>query len=78
VTAWRALVVNGRIKAGDVVLVLGTGGVSIIALHLAKAMGETVIATSASDEKLERAKSLGADYGGALDFGAITYGRISR
>jgi NADPH:quinone reductase-like Zn-dependent oxidoreductase len=62
VTAWRALVVNGRIKAGDVVLVLGTGGVSIIALQLAKAMGATVIATSASDEKLERAKSLGADY----------------
>jgi NADPH:quinone reductase-like Zn-dependent oxidoreductase len=62
VTAWRALVVNGGIKAGDVVLVLGTGGVSIIALQLAKAMGATVIATSGSDEKLERAKSLGADH----------------
>jgi NADPH:quinone reductase-like Zn-dependent oxidoreductase len=62
VTAWRALVVNGGIKAGDVVLVLGTGGVSTIALQLAKAMGATVIATSASDEKLERAKALGADH----------------
>ncbi|RDI61083.1 zinc-dependent alcohol dehydrogenase family protein [Microvirga subterranea] len=61
-TAWRALVVNGGLKAGDVVLVLGTGGVSIFALQLAKAMGATVIATSSSDEKLERARALGADH----------------
>jgi NADPH:quinone reductase-like Zn-dependent oxidoreductase len=60
-TAWRALVINGGLKAGDVVLVLGTGGVSIFALQLAKAMGATVIATSSSDEKLERLKVLGAD-----------------
>lgn len=61
-TAWRALVVNGGIKAGDSVLVLGTGGVSLFALQFARAMGATIIATSASDAKLERAKSLGADH----------------
>jgi NADPH:quinone reductase-like Zn-dependent oxidoreductase len=61
-TAWRALVVNGRLKAGDVVTVLGTGGVSVLALQLAKAMGATVIATSSSDAKLERVKALGADH----------------
>ncbi|MFN3648704.1 MAG: zinc-dependent alcohol dehydrogenase family protein [Armatimonadota bacterium] len=61
-TAWRALVVDGKLKAGDVVLVLGTGGVSIFALQLAKGMGATVIATSSSDEKLERVRALGADY----------------
>ncbi len=61
-TAWRALVENGQLKAGDSVLVLGTGGVSIFALQLAKAMGATVIVTSSSDEKLQRAKSLGADH----------------
>jgi NADPH:quinone reductase-like Zn-dependent oxidoreductase len=61
-TAWRALVVEGGLKAGDTVLVLGTGGVSIFALQFAKAMGATVIATSSSDEKLERVKGLGADH----------------
>lgn len=61
-TAWRALVVNGQIKAGDSVLVLGTGGVSIFALQFAKAMGASVIATSSSDEKLERVCALGADH----------------
>ncbi|MFC3693883.1 zinc-dependent alcohol dehydrogenase family protein [Chenggangzhangella methanolivorans] len=61
-TAWRALVVNGGLKAGDVVLTMGTGGVSIFALQIAKAMGATVIATSSSDEKMERLKSLGADH----------------
>ena len=59
-TAWRALVVDGGIKAGDSVLVLGTGGVSIFALQLARAMGATVIATSSSDAKLERTRALGA------------------
>jgi NADPH:quinone reductase-like Zn-dependent oxidoreductase len=59
-TAWRALVVDGGIKAGDSVLVLGTGGVSIFALQLARAMGAMVIATSSSDAKLERASALGA------------------
>lgn len=61
-TAWRALVVDGGIKAGDTVLTLGTGGVSIFALQIAKIMGATVIITSSSDEKLERARQLGADH----------------
>lgn len=61
-TAWRALVVNGGLKAGDSVLVLGTGGVSIFALQFAKVMGATVIATSSSDAKLERLRGLGADH----------------
>ncbi len=61
-TAWRALVVNGGLKAGDTVLALGTGGVSIFALQLAKRMGATVIVTSSSDEKLEKARALGADH----------------
>ena len=61
-TAWRALVVEGGLKAGDTVLVLGTGGVSIMALQFAKLMGATVIATSSSDEKLIRARALGADH----------------
>lgn len=61
-TAWRALVVEGQMKAGDTVLVQGTGGVSIFALQFAKASGATVIATSSSDEKLERLKAMGADH----------------
>ena len=61
-TAWRALVVDGGIKPGANVLVQGTGGVSIFALQFAKMMGCTVIATSSSDEKLERLKALGADH----------------
>ncbi len=61
-TAWRALVVEGGLKAGDTVLVLGTGGVSIAALQFAKLMGASVVATSSSDEKLERLRALGADH----------------
>lgn len=61
-TAWRALADDARVQAGDVVLVQGTGGVSIFALQLAKMMGATVIATSSSDAKLERLKQLGADF----------------
>jgi len=61
-TAWRALVVDGQIKAGATVLVQGTGGVSVFALQFAKAMGATVIATSSSNEKLEQMKALGADH----------------
>jgi len=60
-TAWRALMVEARIKAGDTVLVQGSGGVSISALQFAKAAGCRVIATSSSDEKLEKLKALGAD-----------------
>jgi NADPH:quinone reductase-like Zn-dependent oxidoreductase len=51
-TAWRALVGDGLLKAGDTVLTLGTGGVSIFALQIAKAMGAAVLVTSSSDEKL--------------------------
>ena len=61
-TAWRALVVDGGIKASDTVLVLGTGGVSIFALQFARLMGARVIATSSSDEKLERLREMGADH----------------
>ncbi|CAB1276811.1 zinc-dependent alcohol dehydrogenase family protein [Candidatus Nitrosacidococcus tergens] len=61
-TAWRALVVNGSLKAGEKVLLLGTGGVSIAALQLTKAMGAQVICTSSSNDKLDHAKILGADY----------------
>jgi NADPH:quinone reductase-like Zn-dependent oxidoreductase len=61
-TAWRALMVEGRVKPGDVVLALGTGGVSIFALQFAKLAGATVIITSSSDDKLERARKLGADH----------------
>ena len=60
-TAWRALVDDGKLKAGETVLVQGTGGVSIFALQLAKSMGAKVIATSSSEAKLEKLKALGAD-----------------
>jgi len=62
VTAWNALVVTGKLKKDDFVLLQGTGGVSVIALQLAKIFGAKVIITSSSDEKLERARALGADY----------------
>jgi NADPH:quinone reductase-like Zn-dependent oxidoreductase len=60
-TAWRALFVDGTLKPGNVVLVQGTGGVSIFALQMAKLAGARVIATSSSDAKLERLRELGAD-----------------
>ena len=61
VTAWHALAVSGKLKAGDTVLTLGSGGVSVFALQFAKLFGANVIATSSSDEKLERLADLGAD-----------------
>uniref|UniRef100_UPI0035B0C2D5 zinc-dependent alcohol dehydrogenase family protein n=1 Tax=Rhodoblastus sp. TaxID=1962975 RepID=UPI0035B0C2D5 len=61
-TAWRALHDDGQLKAGETVLVQGTGGVSIFALQFAKMAGATVIATSSSAEKLEKLSELGADY----------------
>ncbi len=61
-TAWRAITREAPVGPGDTVLVQGTGGVSIFALQFAKARGATVIATSSSDEKLERARKLGADH----------------
>ena len=62
-TAWRALVDDGHLKSGDIVLALGTGGVAMFGLQLAKAMGATVIVTSSSDAKLDRVRALGADHG---------------
>jgi len=62
VTAWRAVVTDGRVRPGATVLVQGTGGVSLFALQFAKAAGATVIATSSSAEKLARLKALGADH----------------
>jgi NADPH:quinone reductase-like Zn-dependent oxidoreductase len=61
-TAWRALVEVGKLKAGETVLALGTGGVSIFALQIARAMGARVAITSSSDEKLERARQMGAEF----------------
>jgi NADPH:quinone reductase-like Zn-dependent oxidoreductase len=61
-TAWNALVEQGRLRAGQTVLTLGTGGVSLFALQIAKLHGATVILTSSSDEKLARARQLGAIY----------------
>jgi NADPH:quinone reductase-like Zn-dependent oxidoreductase len=63
VTAWHALAEHAHIVAGQTVLVQGTGGVSIFALQLARLMGAQVIVTSSSDEKLARAKELGAAHG---------------
>ncbi len=62
-TAWSALVRHAQTKPGDTILVLGTGGVSIFALQFARIMGATAIVTSSSDEKLARAKQLGAAHG---------------
>ncbi len=61
VTAWAALNGDRPIKAGETVLTLGTGGVSLFAIQLAKAMGARVIATTSSEAKAERLKALGAD-----------------
>ncbi|MCC6492820.1 MAG: NAD(P)-dependent alcohol dehydrogenase [Pirellulales bacterium] len=61
VTAWHALIVSGRVHAGQTVLTLGAGGVSVFALQFAKLHGARVIATSSSDEKLARMRQLGAD-----------------
>src|SRR5690606_11683980 len=62
VTAWNALTVRGSLGPADTVLLQGTGGVSLFALQLAKALGARVILTSSSDEKLKRARELGADH----------------
>jgi NADPH:quinone reductase-like Zn-dependent oxidoreductase len=60
VTAFHALYVSGNLKAEDTVLIQGTGGVSIYALLFASLYAERIIVTSSSDEKLQRAKELGA------------------
>jgi NADPH:quinone reductase-like Zn-dependent oxidoreductase len=69
VTAWHALVEIGEIKAGDTVLVLGSGGVSIFALQFARMFGARVIATSGSKAKAERAKKMGAQ--AVIDYRAM-------
>jgi NADPH:quinone reductase-like Zn-dependent oxidoreductase len=60
VTAWHAMMVHAKLIAGQIVLLQGTGGVSIFGLQLAHAMGIVPIITSSSDDKLKRAKTLGA------------------
>lgn len=83
VTAWNALVCHGRVKAGDAVVMQGTGGVSLFALQFARMHGARCIITSSSDEKLELARGMGADetinYRRDPDWGkavqAATYGR---
>jgi len=62
-TAWRAIEIVDKLEPHRDVLVLGTGGVSIFALQFAKSRGARVIVTSSSDEKLERARAIGADFG---------------
>jgi NADPH:quinone reductase-like Zn-dependent oxidoreductase len=63
VAAWHALVAEGGVKAGDTVLVQGTGGVALFALQFARLAGARVIATSSNDQKLARARDLGASDG---------------
>lgn len=61
-TAWNALVGQGNLQAGDIVVIQGTGGVSLFGLQIAKMTGAEVILTSSSDEKLEKGKAMGADH----------------
>jgi NADPH:quinone reductase-like Zn-dependent oxidoreductase len=64
ITVWRMLVTNARLQPGESLLIIGIGGgVASAALQLAKRLGARVIVTSGSDEKLEHARSLGADHG---------------
>lgn len=76
VTAWNALFVAGGLRPGATVLILGTGGVSVWALQLARASGLRAIVTSSSDEKLQRARELGAaetiNYRTTTDWAAAT------
>lgn len=70
VTAWNAIFVSSnKVKPGDTVLLLGTGGVSILGLQLARAAGLRTIVTSSSDEKLARARELGAHH--TINYGTI-------
>lgn len=61
VTAWFSLIEEGKLRAGETVLVQGTGGVALFGIQVAKAHGATVIVTSSDDAKLDRAKALGAE-----------------
>jgi NADPH:quinone reductase-like Zn-dependent oxidoreductase len=69
VTAWQAIVTLGQIRSGDTILTLGTGGVSLFALQIAKMHGAKVIITSSSDEKLSRARAMGADE--TINYGTV-------
>jgi len=60
-TAWHALAVSGNLRAGQTVLTIGTGGVSIFALQFAKLFGAKVFSTTGSEEKIARLKEAGAD-----------------
>lgn len=60
-TAWNALFVSGKVRPGETVLTLGSGGVSVFAAQFAKLAGAKVISTSSSDEKIERLKEIGSD-----------------
>jgi NADPH:quinone reductase-like Zn-dependent oxidoreductase len=62
-TTWRAVNLIAKLQTPGTVLVLGTGGVSLFAMQFAKLLGAKVIVTSSSDEKLERARAIGADFG---------------
>ncbi|MDA0998545.1 MAG: NAD(P)-dependent alcohol dehydrogenase [Proteobacteria bacterium] len=74
-TAWSAVVKHGRVKPGDCVLTQGTGGVSLFALQFAHLAGARVIVTSSSDDKLARARALGAadgiNYRAQPEWGAV-------
>jgi NADPH:quinone reductase-like Zn-dependent oxidoreductase len=61
VTAWHALVVKGKLKPGESIVIMGTGGVAIFALQIAKKIGARVFLLSSSDEKLGKGKKMGAD-----------------
>jgi NADPH:quinone reductase-like Zn-dependent oxidoreductase len=61
-TAWSAVAEHGGVRAGDTVVIQGTGGVALFALQFAKLLGATAIVTSKNDEKLRRAVVLGADH----------------
>ena len=64
ITLWRMLITNARLEPGETILILGIGGgVASASLRVAKKIGARVIVTSGSNEKLERARDLGADYG---------------
>tara|TARA_Y100001934_G_C12285147_1_gene741950 strand:+ start:319 stop:1227 length:909 start_codon:yes stop_codon:yes gene_type:complete len=72
VTAWHALITSGQIKAGDDVLILGSGGVSVFGLQISLMNGARVIAISSNDNKLEKMRNLGAsviiNYNKTLDW----------
>jgi NADPH:quinone reductase-like Zn-dependent oxidoreductase len=79
VTAWSALVEKGTLAAGQTLLVLGTGGVSLFALQLGRLLGARVVVTSSSDDRLERARALGAadgvNYRTTPDWGRVVHER---